>query len=385
MDLAGSADPIQLIAGVDRLHAGISAGLRELFSYIVECDRRELWRPDGCRDMAQWLAGRLGISRWNAARWTKAAWALEELPHIASVLATGALCVDKVVELTRFATPASEARLVKWAQKVIPATIRRRAEVAHAPSLEDARAVDEDRYLRWWWFDEDRRLGLEASFPPDQGALVAGALDRLAGSLAGDPDEPEPQLSIEARRADALVALASREVEGDQDADRATVVVHAGIEALAGDRRGCELEGAPVIHPEVARRLACDCRLHVVAEDGERNALGIGRMSRNVPPWLLRQLKYRDRGCTFPGCGSGRFLHAHHVIHWSRGGATDVDNLVLLCGFHHRLVHEHRWSVVLDRSGITEWFRPSGRRYEPSASAARTVVDRAPPREPMLV
>src|SRR5699024_6928722 len=55
---------------------------------------------------------------------------------------------------------------------------------------------------------------------------------------------------------------------------------------------------------------------------------------------LLAALIRRDRGCAVPGCGRSRFLHAHHVIFWARGGQTTMDNLVLLCSGHHRLVHD---------------------------------------------
>jgi hypothetical protein len=53
----------------------------------------------------------------------------------------------------------------------------------------------------------------------------------------------------------------------------------------------------------------------------------------------------RDRGCRFPGCENRRFLDGHHLHHWARGGPTTLDNLVLLCRHHHRLVHEGGWQV----------------------------------------
>jgi hypothetical protein len=107
--------------------------------------------------------------------------------------------------------------------------------------------------------------------------------------------------------------------------------------------------------------------------------LGIGRTSQVVPQWLERPLLHRDRGCTFPGCGARRLLHAHHILHWvGDGGPTEIPNLVLVCSFHHRLVHEHGWRVSLDRSGVTAWYRPGGRPYDPTE---RAVPERAPPLE----
>jgi HNH endonuclease len=130
-----------------------------------------------------------------------------------------------------------------------------------------------------------------------------------------------------------------------------------------------------VIHPATALRLACDCRLQAVLEDRADHALGIGRTSRVVPRWLARQLLQRDRGCTFPGCGATAFLHAHHIVHWLRGGPTELDNLCLLCSYHHKLVHEYGWWMVLADQGTTIWYRPSGALYDPVGPGG----GRAPP------
>jgi len=230
---------------------------------------------------------------------------------------------------------------------------------------------------------DGRRLGLKGSLPADQGAVVAKALDRMADRAPDIIDDDDQRTisseeSLEVRRADALVAMASRGIACDQDADRATVVVHAELGALCGDAGACEIECGPVIHPETARRLSCDARLQLVLHDGAGEAVGIGRVSRTPPPWLLRQLRHRDRGCTFPGCESRRFLHAHHLEHWGRGGPTDLDNLLLVCTFHHKLVHEYGWRVELDLPGAPSWFRPNGRRFDPGLRAPQGP-ERAPP------
>jgi Domain of unknown function (DUF222)/HNH endonuclease len=156
----------------------------------------------------------------------------------------------------------------------------------------------------------------------------------------------------DARRADALVALASVRIASDADPDRTTVVVHVPLEVLTGpsgrrdggedgrgdDESGCGLEGGGVIHAETARRLACTARIETVIEDQTGRVVGLGRTSREPPPQMLRALRRRDDGCRFPGCGSRRFTHAHHIRWWSGGGRTDLDNLVMVCSFHHTLV-----------------------------------------------
>ncbi len=205
--------------------------------------------------------------------------------------------------------------------------------------------------------------------PAADGAVVERALDRLAHELPVMPGE-EDAYHVDARRADALVALASARLAGDADPDRATVVVHAPLEALASAgegearrrRRRVEVEGGGVIHPETARRLLCNGRVQTVIEDGAGEPLGFGRLSRVPSAAMMRQLRYRDRECRFPGCGARRFAQAHHVVWWERGGGTDLENLVLLCHFHHKLVHEHGWSIRR-AGGEVEWRRPDGSRF----------------------
>jgi hypothetical protein len=78
---------------------------------------------------------------------------------------------------------------------------------------------------------------------------------------------------------------------------------------------------------------------------------------------MLRHIRYRDLECRFPGCGARRFTQAHHIVWWERGGRTDPDNLLLVCTFHHRLVHEYGWVVRRDPDGTVTWFHPGGTPY----------------------
>jgi hypothetical protein len=362
--------------------SAVTAAQRRLLDVVVECDRAEVWRADGARDLAEWLAAKLSISKWAARRWINAAHVLPTLPLICEALDTGTLSLDKVVELCRFATPETEEKLITWARRVTVTGVRRRADLANRTPLEEVVDADRSRYLTYWWFDDGRRLGIEGAMPADTGAVVAKALDRLADrapDIVDDDEDPiPPEGTLDARRADALVALASASIAEDSDPDRATVVVHAELAALAGDEGGCELEQGPVIHPETARRLACDARLQVVVHDGAGGPIGAGHTSRTTPAWLKRLLRHRDGGCTFPGCESKRFLHAHHIVHWIWDGPTDLDNLMLVCSSHHKLVHEYGWRVELDLPGAPRWFRPNGKLFDPGI-AAPSEPERAPP------
>ncbi|MDP8955359.1 MAG: HNH endonuclease, partial [Actinomycetota bacterium] len=112
-------------------------------------------------------------------------------------------------------------------------------------------------------------------------------------------------------------------------------------------------------------------KLAWLLEDQKGDVLRVGRLRRNPPRWMMRALKHRDRECRFPGCGTRRYLQAHHIRHWDQGGPTELDNLVLVCFFHHKLVHEYGWRVMRERNGTVTWFRPNGKRYRPGPGPPR--------------
>jgi hypothetical protein len=352
----------ELCTGIRSLHAHICDSERELLRRVAECDRSGAWEGSGARDTAHWLAMKLGISEWKARRWVVAAHALEGLPRLSDALSTGELGIDKVVELARFARPEDEERVVRWARGVSCGAIRRRADLEARRSILDEREAERSRCCSWWYFDEGRRFGLEAELPAAQGAVVARALERLAAEVPQMPGE-EGVLHADARRADALVALASTRIAASADADRSSVVVHVPLGTLVRGGGGCEVEGGPPIHVETARRFLCTSRIQAVVEDEAGDPVRIGHLHADPPAWMLRQLRHRDRECRFPGCGARRFLQAHHVVWRTRGGRTELANLVLICFFHHRLVHEGGWSVHRARDGTVRWSAPDGRRH----------------------
>jgi hypothetical protein len=362
IDPAGTLDATALLARADALHVAVGQVQHALLAALAEIVRAGAWEGDGARDLPHWVSMRYGVSAWKAARWIAAAHALAVLPLSAEALATGRLSLDKVVELARFATEETEASLIRWATRVSCGAIRRKADFERKRERAETADAERTRSVRWWYEDEGTRFGLEAKLPADQGAMVAKALSRLADAVPPMSGEEGPD-GVDARRADALVTLCSGRIASDPDPDRATVVVHTSLETLAGAARNAEVQDGPVIAPDTARRLACDGRIQIVAEDREGHALRLGRLTRVPSAPILRQLRHRDRECRFPGCGKRRFTNAHHVRWWSRGGRTDLDNLVLLCSFHHRLVHEGGWTIDLDAHSDVEWYRPGGARY----------------------
>ncbi len=113
---------------------------------------------------------------------------------------------------------------------------------------------------------------------------------------------------------------------------------------------------------ETARRLACDAATVAMQHGPAGEILDVGRRTRTISPALRRALAARDRTCRFPGCQNRR-CDAHHVQHWADGGATRLENLVLLCRRHHRVVHEEGFRITLDAAGEVKFLRPDGRPF----------------------
>ncbi|MDP9639793.1 hypothetical protein J2W18_004742 [Rhodococcus cercidiphylli] len=107
-----------------------------------------------------------------------------------------------------------------------------------------------------------------------------------------------------------------------------------------------------------SRQLACDCLLTAIVMDENGNPLNLARTARTVTAKQKRALTARDHGCAFPGCGKpAAWTEGHHIWHWTDGGPTDMNNLVLLCGFHHRLIHHSDWEVFIG-TDQHPWFVP---------------------------
>jgi hypothetical protein len=205
--------------------------------------------------------------------------------------------------------------------------------------------------------------------PAEIGALVMKALDIAVESLprpervpAGTSRQAD---SFSARRADALGRVAesflAHDVLESPGTDRQQIVVHVAAETL---RRGvagcCEIEHGPSIPAASARRLSCDATVVSLIEDENGEPLSVGRRTRVISSPLRRLLTARDKGCRFPGCCNARYIDMHHIKHWANGGETKPSNLVSLCRFHHRAVHEGGFEVEVLDDGALRFVRPDG-------------------------
>ncbi len=185
----------------------------------------------------------------------------------------------------------------------------------------------------------------------DFGDLAAETILTALHAYTEAPSEADRRRGSQ-RRADALVRICEvaldRVAAGRRDRGQVSLVVDRST--LTGPRPGrADGQFSGPIHLDDVHRLLCDTTVGRVVTDPSGIPIDVGRARRNPPPRLRRALVVRDQGCRFPGCGRPPgWCDAHHVHHWTRGGPTDLRNLLLLCSYHHRLVHGPGWTVSFD-------------------------------------
>jgi hypothetical protein len=138
----------------------------------------------------------------------------------------------------------------------------------------------------------------------------------------------------------------------------ATVVVTMTLDQLE-TRTGVATTGhGGLISIPAALKMAADAHLIPVVLGYGGGILDYGRTCRYATPAQRRALAARDGGCSFPGCDAPpSWCDTHHIIHWEHGGHTDLDNLTLLCGFHHREHEKMGWECQTS-TGVPEWLPP---------------------------
>jgi hypothetical protein len=403
--------------------ADLAASTCEWLHLIEQFDRAGGWAGVGVASCAAWLSWTCSVSPATAREYVRVARSLPLLPEIDAAFAAGKLSYSKVRVLVTVAAEVDEAVLLKQAQIQ---TVSQLERTVRAFRRGGGWQQEKERRASWRW-DDDGMLVVSARLPPDEGALLIAALEQSrkdtertaegSGDSSGDAvpgtaspvsDEDRRRAALtkadpcDVARADMLVTLAERALAaGTVDSsgdDRHLVVVHADFDQLA-ERQGelpdpppdplsdppsdplsdplpdrlpgprCHIENGPGLHRQVACRIACDAALvAVVHHVGAGEPLRLGRKTRPVSPAQRRALRIRDGGCRFPGCPRRTHLNAHHVRPWSLFGPTDLDNLVLLCRFHHMLVHEGGFTVAVgDRDSSVTFRDPRGEPVSVSA------------------
>jgi hypothetical protein len=346
----------------------LNAANYRFLSLLAEFDRRKGWNCRATRDCAHWLNWKCGIDLGAAREKVRTARALEKLPLISAAMERGKISYSNVRAITRVATPENEHYFLQIARHGTAhhvETLVRAYRRAEEQELSRERQQQMNRGVRYCW-DDDGSLVLKVRLPAAVGALVLKALEAAVPETPTDEVE-RPTWSH--KRADAMAVIfesfMAHGAEAMSGGERHQVVVHVSGETLSaggGDR--CEIEDGPAIAAETARRLTCDASVIAIVENEKGEPLSVGRKTRSIPPAIQRALNSRDKGCRFPGCSHKKYTDAHHIKHWARGGETKMSNLVTLCRFHHRKVHEGQVVVQVLDDGAIRFVQPNGESFE---------------------
>jgi hypothetical protein len=381
-----------LVAEITTLAGHLNAANARFLALVAELDRRRGWAEWGVKSLAHWLNWKCGIGLGAAREKVRVARALEKLPRVAAAMAEGRISYFKAREMTRVADADNEAYLLNIAlcgtASHVEQTVRGYRRAMDAAELGREAVQQRDQCL-WLFTDADGSMVIRGRVPAEVGALFRRALEAAENSLpipknvpAGTSLDGDELHRSRKRRVEALAVLAEtflatgpRDLSG---ADRQHVVVHVDDSTFRHSHAGrCEIEHGPSIAAETARRLACDASMVRVIENGQGEPLDVGRRTRTIPPGIRRALNVRDKGCRFPGCAFKRYVDGHHVKHWADGGETKLSNLITLCRFHHRLVHEGGVRIQSLDDGAFRFLRPDGQAFDsplPPATDCRAIV-----------
>jgi Domain of unknown function (DUF222)/HNH endonuclease len=301
---------------------------------VREADDRGYWQAAGCSSSAQWLAQLTSSDHRTAVRITQTSDKLRGLPALDDAMRSGALNLDQVVAAAEFATPETDARITRISVGKAPSEISVVARTIVPPSVDDDAAIYRRRALSMTWTRGRRELCISGRLPLEQGLVFEQAIWSLAKAQRALDKKTGSELEWQQSTADALVTLARSDRRGSGDLRRSptTVIVHVGDDAPP------YLEEGGPISPETAERLACDARRLTITLRGRD--LVHSHVGRCASYAQLRALHKRDGHCRYPGCTAPRELQAHHLVADWQGGKTVLENLILLCPRHHKLLHD---------------------------------------------
>jgi hypothetical protein len=397
----------RLEAQICELAGHLAAATCRFLVLLGDFDARRGWASWEMGSCAQWLSWKCQMSSGTAREHVRVARALRDLPVIRARFAAGRLSYAKVRALTRIAAPATEAGLAELAGPMTANQLERFARAHRRVTRADDAGARVRRRLTWR-VEEDGSLSGAFRLPPLQGAVLLKALRAACAELAGQAGDLRGDVSAETRAspetpaadtqavrtssdlADGLVAVAESflagKVAGADDAEVYQVVVHAGTDALTGpaapaadpgvsaetpaaparvpgdpaDPARCHVGDGPAISVSTAQMLACTAALSWMTHGDAGAVLALGRRRRRPSSAIRRAARERDGcRCRFPGCESRR-TDLHHIQHWVNGGRTDLDNLISLCPYHHKVVHDRGYLIAASPPGGFSFSRPDG-------------------------
>ena len=341
-------------------------GLREVMDSLEgtfsadtrRCQETGAHLADGNPTVVNWASRLCGMSATSVADRLCVGTQLESLPRIAEALRTGEISYQSTSLLCHLREQLGEKRelfdeeeMLGYARDHSVASLRYLCRYAR-------HVADPDGFFNEAEADYSRRrldisqMGdgmfvIDGILDPESGAAFRTALESLAKRLGPDDERSRKQ-----RMADSLGELVNHAMDEGRLPRRNGVKPHINLtttlEGLKNEPGvpAAALELSLPISTRTLERIACDSTISRVLL-ADSMVIDVGRATRVVSAPTRRALRARDHGCRWPGCDRQvNWSTPHHIVAWSRGGPTKLPNLVLLCYFHHRLVHEGGWQVV---------------------------------------
>jgi hypothetical protein len=364
----------ELAAGMEADFAQMTAAQGRFVVRLGEFNRRQGFADEGATSAEAWAAERFGVSTPTARALTQVGDKAWDMPHLVGSLCTGEVSLDKVRAVAQVVTPETDQELCERAKECSVRQLGEMAQLALAPRPVASSAISEyeRRYLRC----NDRLRTVSAQLPAESYAEARACIDALAKQVGTDDQAGDDQMPLDQRRCDGFMALVRSWAAGGPvlhngpgrvaTASPYVVVVHAPLATLVDgsgettDLAG-ELERDGLIDGDTVRRIACDATITVALDDDVGHTMYEGRARRFPTDAQRREVMRRDRHCRFSGCTNVSFTNVHHVVAWKPGGSTDLENLALLCQYHHAVVHRKGWTMSGNANEELTIVGPSGR------------------------
>jgi Domain of unknown function (DUF222)/HNH endonuclease len=378
---------VAAVAGLRAVLAGVEAGA------VAEIQARGAAKRLGWASTADWLTHVGGLRRGAGRRVVRRAQALTtDRAETRAALAAGELSseqADVVLEAVEALPTApllrrtGEVHLLEQARHLDATDLARAGRhLAHVvdPDRQERRleaALDRDERAahlgRFLAITDDGAGGvrIKGRGSVEDAAVLRAALLPLTRPrpTSHDPEHQQPGSPAQdprdhgARLWDALVTTAQHALDTNLPPTShglpPRVAVTIDLDDLRAGLGAADTEDGLRLSAAAVRRLACDAGLIPVVLGAHGAVLDVGRERRLVTPSIWQALVARDQHCAFPSCTRPPVMcHAHHIHHWTHGGPTRLDNLVLLCGHHHRLIHHTPWEVQLANDGRPEFLPP---------------------------
>jgi hypothetical protein len=361
---------VVLLGLLDRLTARVTAA-------VGAADAAGVWDESGATSMRAWLCDSAGLAGPDATRLARLAALVHHLPALRSAWCAGELSNGQVRVIAAQLTARNLGLFADHETELVPLLVglgvadtnramtewRARADALLDPDGQDEPAASTLHHSQTM----DGRFVTDGAFDTADGAVVAAALEVA--------DSHDLGIAAPQRRAEALVTVCRFFLDHHDQPVTARRRPHVTLIVDADGLRATIAERDLLLDPVATSRLLCDCAISRAVADKTAGAvsriLDLGRATDVVSAAQRTALAARDRHCRYPGCDRpAAWCDAHHVRWWSRGGPTDLSNLVLLCNRHHHLLHAKRGFqaqllddatfVVTDPHGRTRTTRPPG-------------------------